>query len=98
MSQVMAMAATSDGHVYVLYRVANTTTADLRLDVSTDFGASWMSSDTVLSTNLSGNPHIVAEPAGLVHVTWSDGSEVLYARSDNGGSSFSTMELEGVMG
>ena len=89
----LAMAATSDGRVYVLYKVANATTADLRLDVSTDFGASWKSSDTVLSTNLSGNPDIAVEPAGLVHVTWSDGSEVLYARSDDEGSSFSTMEL-----
>jgi hypothetical protein len=82
------IAATPDGLVYVLYlsRPWDGSEYELRLNVSSDFGASWLASEPVLATQLGNVPRnaIAAIDGGKAFVVWVDGGDLFLSRVNEG--------------
>jgi hypothetical protein len=94
---------TSDGHVYAAYKRSRTDgLRDLRVNSSSDYGATWQSTDVRLgyiynSSTFANNPsfQLAAVPGGTIHAIWSDGTNVWVATSGDGGLNYTTLELDG---
>lgn len=96
-----ALIADTTGRLHVAYapRDRPSTVAYLRSD---DGGATWPTQVDVSADSLSGDeyvisPRLAADERGRVHMVWSvqpaPGRYVMYARSDDGGDSWSTPQV-----
>jgi hypothetical protein len=108
-SHVPLLAATPDGHVYVVYQSDPTDLSgrQLRFNSSSDFGQTWQVSDELLGTvpqadvdqwGLRGTrvpgPSLAALPGGKVWVAWSNEQEIFLSRSSDGGLTFATRDID----
>lgn len=97
------VAATPDGKVYLAYESQDPSLSggakQLRFNVSSDFGGTWGSSDTLLADLVEyANGHygfyyspatqVRAVNGGTAFVSYSDGDDVFLARTSDGGASF----------
>ncbi len=97
--------AFSDGRVDLVWE-SDTPTAgrEIRFSRSTDYGATWQATDTVLATlthtigyvesKLTPGLDLQATAAGSVYVVWSDNSNVFLARSTDSGVTFLTADVD----
>jgi hypothetical protein len=97
--------AFSDGKVYLEWESDNPGVGrEIRFSRSTDYGATWQATDTVLATltHTAGYVESGAWPAvdleatvaGSVYVAWSDNANVFLARSTDFGVTFSTADVD----
>ena len=94
------VAATGDGRVHVAFlHDPPSGTREVRVNTSTDFGATWQATDRVVGTAGGGRGdnyytahslQIATGATSNVYVAWGDLSSVRFARSTDGGSAFST--------
>jgi BNR repeat-like domain len=92
-SFVPAMAVDSSGDLHVVWSDATPGNHEIYHKKSTDQGATWTTSHRITwNAGFSISPKIGADSSGNLHVVWQDDTpghwEVYYARSANGGASW----------
>lgn len=97
------VAATTDGMVYVVYQIYEESTPgagdwnrELRLNISSDRGQTWLSQAHAFGRGVWGAEHydIAAADGGLVAVSWSESYDIYIERSLDGGASFTSDRLD----
>jgi hypothetical protein len=97
--------AFNDGKVYLVWESDNPGVGrEIRFNRSTDYGATWQATDTVLTTlthtagyvesGLWPGLDLQATSAGSVYAVWSDNANVFLARSTDFGVTFSTSDVD----
>jgi hypothetical protein len=84
-----ALALGNDSVLYVAWTVGEDRAADIRIARSTDGGARFSAPAIVhRSQAYSDSPKLALDPAGTLHVAWSEANRILYARSTDGARGF----------
>ena len=89
--------ASDDGYVYAVYRNLSPDFGDrpLLLNASSDGGATWFGSETVLDMGqISSDIAIDSAPGGSFVAGWSDFSNILLARTSDGGQTVDVSDID----
>jgi hypothetical protein len=99
-----AIAASSDGRVYVAFTLDTETQREVRFNRSADFGSTWQASDVVLGSfatppgnyGIDGIPglQLIAQSGGTMYLAWATFDTVFLTRSFNGGVTLDTRDVD----
>ncbi|MCU0231919.1 MAG: glycoside hydrolase [Acidobacteria bacterium] len=99
-----AIAASSDGRVYLAYTLDTETQREVRFNRSADFGSTWQGSDVVLGSfatppgnyGIDGIPglQLIAQSGGTMYLAWATFDTVYLTRSFNGGVTLDTRDVD----